>query len=552
MTFPATLDITRQQATLSAVPGLDTSAWYQDIHAKMLGLQGYLDIVVSDTAPMDTRKLWYLVSNPPSGAPGQPFRYDPVAETWVPLTPAQFIQYLSITPRSRPFVQDVTPTTAQNPQAMDYWFCTLDGRMSVYMPLGPNLLVWVDQTGAALDVNTIKNLVRINGTSATSVLIGTGSKIFTTQAGLAFGIGSEVFVVSTSNVANWMYGSVVAYSGTTLTLSVTLSSGSGTFADWGLTSAGPQGPQGSTGPTGPTGSTGPQGIQGIVGPQGVQGIQGLSFVPNATGLSTARSTYDAQATGFSFLATNTTLLYFKNSSTSGDWSSGVSFGVGPTGPTGATGATGPQGPTGATGATGATGTTGPTGATGPTGSTGATGPTGAAGATGPTGPTGAAGTNGTNGTNGVTAVVNDNAYSSTQTITIPSGATKAKIIIWGGSGGSAVVSCIATFGGGATCSEKFITGLTAGNTLALTIGAAGSGSGGSGGTSQIASGTQTITTVTAPGGAGTSGGIALTSSAGTGADRTILGGAPGVTGNGKSMGGYNGAGVAGGCEIIWF
>ena len=182
---------------------------------------------------------------------------------------------------------------------------------------------------------------------------------------------------------------------------------------------------------------------------------------------------------------------------------------------------------GSTGATGPTGPTGATGPTGPTGATGATGATGSTGATGPTGPTGATGATGAN------AVVGDNHYTSSQTITIPAGATKAKVIIWGGSGGSQTSGgCIPTLtsGGGATCSEKFLTGLTAGNTLVLTIGAAGVIAGGNGGTSQIASGTQTITTITAPGGNGTTGLAATTSTAGTGADRTIVGGSPGVTG----------------------
>ena len=43
------------------------------------------------------------------------------------------------------------------------------------------------------------------------------------------------------------------------------------------------------------------------------------------------SLYDYEPTGFSFLATDTGKIYFKNSNTSGDWSDPISF-EGPAGP----------------------------------------------------------------------------------------------------------------------------------------------------------------------------------------------------------------------------
>jgi hypothetical protein len=72
------------------------------------------------------------------------------------------------------------------------------------------------------------------GTSATSFLIGAGSKAFTTQAGLAYVIGGYVRASSAANGANYMEGYVTAYAGTTLTLNVTAIGGGGTFADWGF------------------------------------------------------------------------------------------------------------------------------------------------------------------------------------------------------------------------------------------------------------------------------------------------------------------------------
>jgi len=72
-------------------------------------------------------------------------------------------------------------------------------------------------------------------------------------------------------------------------------------------------------------------------PQGEQGIRGEAFSVDAIGNLTDRTNYDAQPTNFSFLAVDTGELYFKKSSTSGDWSAAIPFGKGDTGATGATG-----------------------------------------------------------------------------------------------------------------------------------------------------------------------------------------------------------------------
>jgi hypothetical protein len=117
----------------------------------------------------------------------------------------------------------------------------------------------------------------------------------------------------------------------------------------------------------PTGPQGPQGIQGVQGPQGPQGpagTNGQSYQPNATGITSARSLYDAQVAGFSFLDTSTSKIYFKISSVSGDWSSGVSFGQGPQG---IQGIQGPKGDKGDQGIQGVAGGVGPTGGVGPAG-----------------------------------------------------------------------------------------------------------------------------------------------------------------------------------------
>jgi len=105
------------------------------------------------------------------------------------------------------------------------------------------------------------------------------------------------------------------------------------------------------------------------------------------------------------------------------------------------------------------------------------------------------------------------------TITIPTGATKCKVTLVGGGGGGGTGNgsgCCATgvggSGGGGATVEKYLSGLTPGNTLTLTVGAAGA-AGGSGGNSILASGTQSITTLTAAGGGG--GGNSAAGGAGT-------------------------------------
>lgn len=75
----------------------------------------------------------------------------------------------------------------------------------------------------------------------------------------------------------------------------------------------------------------------FVVPQGVKGDKGDAFLVNAVGLFAGRSIYDGMAQGFSFLALDLSLIYFKLSATSGDWSAGAPFGKGDTGATGATG-----------------------------------------------------------------------------------------------------------------------------------------------------------------------------------------------------------------------
>lgn len=150
---------------------------------------------------------------------------------------------------------------------------------------------------------------------------------------------------------------------------------------------GPQGPQGERGDKGDIGPRGPEGPQGIQGPQGEVGPQGDSFQPNATGAFIDRQQYDGEQKGFSFLDYDTLTLYYKQTSTVGDWSEGVSF-IGPQGPKGEKGDVGPKGDTGETGPKGDTGEKGDKGDKGDQGDVGPMGLQGIQGPQGEVGPQG--------------------------------------------------------------------------------------------------------------------------------------------------------------------
>lgn len=104
-------------------------------------------------------------------------------------------------------------------------------------------------------------------------------------------------------------------------------------------------------------------------------------------------------------------------------------------------------------------------------------------------------------------------FTSSGTFTIPTGVTALKITVVGGGGGgggwSGGGNNGAGAGGGGASAVSYLTGLTSGSTLAVTIGGSGTAgngnnlvTGGTGGTSSVASGTQTISTISCTGGTG--------------------------------------------------
>jgi hypothetical protein len=83
--------------------------------------------------------------------------------------------------------------------------------------------------------------------STTSLAIGTGSKVFTVGADLSLNAGQFILIVSDANAANYMWGTIASYSGTTLTVTVEAVGGSGTLNDWTMYLTGERGATGATG-----------------------------------------------------------------------------------------------------------------------------------------------------------------------------------------------------------------------------------------------------------------------------------------------------------------
>jgi hypothetical protein len=91
-----------------------------------------------------------------------------------------------------------------------------------------------DRTAAAASAISALGAPGTNGSSATSLTVGTGTKAFTVQTGKAWVAGQGFFLASTASPLNWMTGVLTAYNAGTgaATLQVDTVGGSGTFAAW--------------------------------------------------------------------------------------------------------------------------------------------------------------------------------------------------------------------------------------------------------------------------------------------------------------------------------
>ena len=120
----------------------------------------------------------------------------------------------------------------------------------------------IDATHYQLTKRYVSGLADFTGTSVTSLTIGTGAKTFTTQAGLGFVAGLRVRANRAADYPTFMEGAISSYSGTSLVLSVDVTSGSGTFTDWDLTLSGSSYYREITKPTASPGAT----VLGATGP----------------------------------------------------------------------------------------------------------------------------------------------------------------------------------------------------------------------------------------------------------------------------------------------
>lgn len=105
-----------------------------------------------------------------------------------------------------------------------------------YFNTNPSSGQTVDQFGSyshAVNTDIIPSDPAWTTTSTTSNAIGIGVKTFTVGAGLTID-ADDMFVASSSNGANAIYGNVVSYVGTTLVVNSTSFVGSGTYTSWNI------------------------------------------------------------------------------------------------------------------------------------------------------------------------------------------------------------------------------------------------------------------------------------------------------------------------------
>jgi len=117
-------------------------------------------------------------------------------------------------------------------------------------PTGPQGPTGV--TGATGPAPTISTL------SSSTVLVDTGNRTFTVDAGLPYVAGQRL-IASSDDASQVVSGAVVSYAGTTLIINVDSKVGAGSNSDWNISITGAIGATGATGAAGAAGSTGAAG-----------------------------------------------------------------------------------------------------------------------------------------------------------------------------------------------------------------------------------------------------------------------------------------------------
>lgn len=156
----------------------------------------------------------------------------------------------SITPPPPMPIRSNYSSDAAYSAAVDIWMAWWATQPAEYNAMGEAI---DDALAAAVAAATGSTI----GTSGTAVTIGTGSKgPFTTQANKNWALGTWLTLTSAADPTKWLFGYVTAYSGTSLTLTVTATNGAGSPADWIIALAGPRGISGINGTNGVDGADG--------------------------------------------------------------------------------------------------------------------------------------------------------------------------------------------------------------------------------------------------------------------------------------------------------
>lgn len=122
-----------------------------------------------------------------------------------------------------------------------------------------NMAQWTGEQAEAAEVSVASVAERLIATSASMLVIGSGTKVFAvTEPGRSFAVGQRI--VATSGAA-WMFGTVSAWADDELSVAVAAGdhAGAGSTAGWTIALSGLRGPDG---PQGDPGDDGTDGING--------------------------------------------------------------------------------------------------------------------------------------------------------------------------------------------------------------------------------------------------------------------------------------------------
>jgi hypothetical protein len=170
-------------------------------------------------------------------------------------------------------------------------------------------------SGLGVNAGVVGTPGAITGTSSTSQTISTGTLSFQVPAQAAWAPGMFISAVSAASPSNFITGTVVSYSGTTLVINSTFTGGAGTYASWLINLSGAPSTAGSVGPSGPAGATG-----AAAGPLGAF-AQGLK-INNHSG--TVSTKIDISALAATMVNSSGTSVLAKNVSVTIDLTTGTS------------------------------------------------------------------------------------------------------------------------------------------------------------------------------------------------------------------------------------